>query len=71
MTTLYFWEVVCIGTVTHTKNYGQGIRRTVHSKQLIKSKNRLFTKKADAEMYLYRLKNSGYQYSYVHKYYTK
>ena len=36
MTTLYFWEVVCIGTVTHTKNYGQGIRRTVHSKQLIK-----------------------------------
>ena len=71
MTTLYFWEVVCVGKIPYRKNFGKGIHRTYYRKETVSSKNKLFTKKADAIMYLYHLKNSGYSASYMHKFYSR
>ena len=43
---------------------------TIH-KKLVLSVVKKHRKKADAIMYLYHLKNSGYSASYMHKFYSK
>ena len=71
MAELYFWEVVCVGRTAYNKNFGHGIVRTYYKKETISSKNKLFTKKADAVVYLYQLQNNGYRDSFMRKYYSK
>lgn len=71
MLPLYFWKVVCVGEIPYKKDFGKGIHRTYYRKEVVSTKNKLFTKKADAIVYLYHLKNNGYNASYMRKFNSK